>query len=461
MGQRNLHCFSNPMMNFGTDREYQCFLHPGSSYPSGSRNGNYASSHNIPTNLSQVPLDNAMFYGGAILYNCLPQGPQHLHHPTNMDRGVPIPSNFYSPYMNPSSTSSAMVHGPLNPGCSDQFPLSSRGGAPGASIDDYGSNNVFMAGARGLNSHPWQLVGSPWLDQLSSTSGNAGTSYNGAPVFPYTHVSAENGGSLEIGNRHMQGYNERSSRSSRFSPQPAQIHPQYQNPHQPASPSRVRSINICVRPENLHAMNNSSHVDVVPSLDGEVVGLRYTGAIPQSGMRMYQSSQTEGVVPEATLRSYISTHMRYLPEDEVVILSAPGFHEVGQASGFHEVGHLNDHNQDMRMYIDDMTYEELLALEDRIGSVRTGLSEREILKYLKIKTFASSTTSINPAFVEHEDRKDELCVICQVDYQNEEKVGSLDCGHEYHACCITKWLQLKNVCPICKSPAVKTEGNDT
>ncbi|RVW42944.1 putative E3 ubiquitin-protein ligase ZFP1 [Vitis vinifera] len=40
------------------------------------------------------------------------------------------------------------------------------------------------------------------------------------------------------------------------------------------------------------------------------------------------------------------------------------------------------------------------------------------------------------------------------EYRNQEKIGFLDCGHEYHAGCLKKWLLVKNVCPICKAPAM-------
>lgn len=45
----------------------------------------------------------------------------------------------------------------------------------------------------------------------------------------------------------------------------------------------------------------------------------------------------------------------------------------------------------------------------------------------------------------------------QTDYEKQEKIGTLDCGHEYHADCVKRWLLVKNTCPICKSSAL-TEG---
>lgn len=48
--------------------------------------------------------------------------------------------------------------------------------------------------------------------------------------------------------------------------------------------------------------------------------------------------------------------------------------------------------------------------------------------------------------------------VLQDDYKSQEKIGILDCGHEYHANCLQKWLLVKNVCPICKSEALTTGG---
>ena len=45
----------------------------------------------------------------------------------------------------------------------------------------------------------------------------------------------------------------------------------------------------------------------------------------------------------------------------------------------------------------------------------------------------------------------------QENFKNEKKIATLDCGHEYHAECLEKWLIVKNLCPICKSEALAME----
>lgn len=116
------------------------------------------------------------------------------------------------------------------------------------------------------------------------------------------------------------------------------------------------------------------------------------------------------------------------------------------------LGGLNfyDQHRDMRLDIDNMSYEELLVLEEKMGTVSTALSEEELSKCIK--------TSIYEA-LQLEDGKmtcsscadDSKCSICQEEYVRGDEVGSLGCGHGYHTPCINQWLHLKNWCPICKA----------
>ncbi|KAL3536288.1 hypothetical protein ACH5RR_004749 [Cinchona calisaya] len=105
---------------------------------------------------------------------------------------------------------------------------------------------------------------------------------------------------------------------------------------------------------------------------------------------------------------------------------------------------LFDHHRDMRLDIDNMSYEELLALGERIGTVSTGLSEHLVSKCLTESLYFSS------------DQLQEggTCIICLEEYMNMDDVGTLiSCGHDFHVECIRKWLSIKNLCPICKASA--------
>ncbi|KAH6805958.1 hypothetical protein C2S51_030789 [Perilla frutescens var. frutescens] len=108
-----------------------------------------------------------------------------------------------------------------------------------------------------------------------------------------------------------------------------------------------------------------------------------------------------------------------------------------------------DQHRDMRLDIDNMSYEELLALGERMGSVSTGLSDGLISKSLTESIYCSSDLF----------QDDGTCVICLEEYRNVDDVGTLRvCGHDFHVACIRKWLLLKNLCPICKAPAIDDDG---
>ncbi|XP_072952874.1 probable E3 ubiquitin-protein ligase HIP1 isoform X1 [Typha angustifolia] len=117
-------------------------------------------------------------------------------------------------------------------------------------------------------------------------------------------------------------------------------------------------------------------------------------------------------------------------------------------STFHGGADLHDRHRDMRLDVDDMSYEELLALEERIGYVSTGLGEEMVMKCLKQRKFSSTMIEA--------PMEDEPCCICREEYVDGEELGTLDCGHDFHTACIKQWLTHKNLCPICKNTALVT-----
>ena len=88
--------------------------------------------------------------------------------------------------------------------------------------------------------------------------------------------------------------------------------------------------------------------------------------------------------------------------------------------------------------VDNMSYEELLALEERMGNVSKGLTKEQIDKLPRDK-FSKSKYA------------DDKCIICQYEFKNFEKVIALFCKHCFHPDCIEEWLKNQKVCPYCKS----------
>ncbi|TYI21220.1 hypothetical protein ES332_A06G022300v1 [Gossypium tomentosum] len=111
-------------------------------------------------------------------------------------------------------------------------------------------------------------------------------------------------------------------------------------------------------------------------------------------------------------------------------------------SAFFGAPDIHDRHRDMRLDVDNMSYEELLALEERIGNVNTGLSEEMISNQLKRRKYSS---------VPETQLETEPCCVCQEEYNDGEDLGTLECGHDFHADCIKQWLMHKNLCPICKT----------
>ncbi|KAL3821436.1 hypothetical protein ACJIZ3_007341 [Penstemon smallii] len=53
------------------------------------------------------------------------------------------------------------------------------------------------------------------------------------------------------------------------------------------------------------------------------------------------------------------------------------------------------------------------------------------------------------------EKCDDFCAVClNILYQENEKIATLDCGHEFHVGCITEWLMRKNLCPMCRATAL-------
>ncbi|KAG6525312.1 hypothetical protein ZIOFF_015267 [Zingiber officinale] len=109
--------------------------------------------------------------------------------------------------------------------------------------------------------------------------------------------------------------------------------------------------------------------------------------------------------------------------------------------------------QDQWLDVDNMSYEELLELGDKIGQVNTGLEEEQIMSSLR-KVKYSFLDALKRHIRSHNEPN---CIICQEEYSINDAIGELQCGHRYHVRCIKRWLLQKNACPVCKT-AVSTQA---
>ncbi|KAE8679089.1 hypothetical protein F3Y22_tig00111402pilonHSYRG00799 [Hibiscus syriacus] len=473
------------------------------------------------TTLDTHPLpdhyDNSMFYG-------IPQYPgvQHHNHSPNLDLGIGSASNYYIPYMASPSLVTPVNHGPTDqtPSSSNYGPLgvsadeyarschfmdNVRGsykrknseGIP-ANFQHFNASPSSSSSVTPLNArHPEGVgtmdvapftipqfrgngpppireagsqisvrnrLGATAVDPVLMHSANHvfQGNYIGQPFQPTITDGGAPAWTQAPGVPYMLGSNmarpmENNLRSSanfsQFSPLDVRNH----NFHHPAPPIEgVRSHSVNIHPQVAPVpprfpASYTSPGSMNPSHDGWQVGRRHLGPMPPTGFRIYHSRRESGIVPETTVRHHNLPRLRVLPPDGVAVLELPEFYEVGNSV---------DHHRDMQLDIEDMSYEELLALGEWIGNVNTGLSEETITSKLKTRTYSTFATNINLEEAAPIDQEPDSCIICQEDYKNEEKIGTLDCGHDYHADCLKKWLFVKNVCPICKSEALTTESKN-
>ncbi|XP_076903841.1 E3 ubiquitin-protein ligase MBR2-like [Bidens hawaiensis] len=205
---------------------------------------------------------------------------------------------------------------------------------------------------------------------------------------------------------------------------------------------------------NPNHMSSASHGKVIHAWRG------YSGYSqsqrPVSTFRASSTNLTDGGLQLATNNhpshpprpSWHTSDRRYRSLSRVNIHDRPprqGLMIVDRSTSHGSRNSLDQH-QDMRLDIDDMSYEELLALGERIGSVGTGLPDHLISKCIQESIYCSS-----------DQIQDEgTCVICLEEYANMDDVGVLRvCRHDFHVGCIRKWFSMKNLCPVCKAEPMK------
>ncbi|KAK9092788.1 hypothetical protein Syun_027699 [Stephania yunnanensis] len=311
----------------------------------------------------------------------------------------------------------------------------------------YNHNHLSQGSHVGQSFHS---TGGAWVEQQFGSNGsdNGSPNWGSTPAMPFLHGRNANLAPMEITSMSGQGYPLEiiNGRRSTTLLQPSSMQHHHFHPHlQPPPLQSMRGHNYhphaSIPSYMTPASNNLNHGTLNPYFEGQERAPRYPRPFPSNGLRIYRPYRSG--MRQTALENNSLPYLRVLSEDDVAILEFPRFYEVGS---------LIDQHRDMRLDIDDMSYEELLALGERIGNVKTGLSEENISRSLKTRVHSSSCREdINC------DMR-ETCIICQLDYEKEENVGILECGHEYHADCIKQWLTLKNVCPICKMPALTVDG---
>ncbi|XP_031490994.1 probable E3 ubiquitin-protein ligase ZFP1 [Nymphaea colorata] len=299
--------------------------------------------------------------------------------------------------------------------------------------------------------------------QLSSNGDGGNSSWSRLPVPPGLHrrmfassgVSAS-GGHADIGNVVTQGY-----QGPLFGRIPTIVwhtSPMHHLPPHAMQPiigdngyRFYAPVLTPPAPPNRESTNPHLHQNMQNTARGgvQIAPARYMQVLQPSGERIPRTQRRTSY--EQTPRfPRNNNHMRF------AMLSSQNLAML-DFSGFYDSGELVDQYRDMRLDIDNMSYEELLALEERIGNVKTGLSEESISKCMKIRKHVSCECSSRCNGCRSMTSESGRCIICQEEYKAEDEIGSLQCGHDYHAACIKQWLLIKNLCPICKVNALTAD----
>jgi len=86
--------------------------------------------------------------------------------------------------------------------------------------------------------------------------------------------------------------------------------------------------------------------------------------------------------------------------------------------------------------LENLTYENILNLEEKIGYVSKGINKKDMEKLGEEKY--------------KYDINQKECIICMEIFKENEKIRKLKCSHIFHLKCIDGWLENNKSCPICK-----------
>jgi hypothetical protein len=133
----------------------------------------------------------------------------------------------------------------------------------------------------------------------------------------------------------------------------------------------------------------------------------------------------------------------------------------------------HDVPDDQDFDVEEMSYDDLMNLGSRIGDVAQqrwqmdskhvvsglptqALSEQDIVDRAAQKMNQGKTSSL--ALVVEDPT---LCQICQCDFECNEHVKILPCGHDFHVGCIDMWLKDNKTCCICKASVAPEDRKES
>ncbi|CAB9496969.1 protein ligase Arkadia [Seminavis robusta] len=96
---------------------------------------------------------------------------------------------------------------------------------------------------------------------------------------------------------------------------------------------------------------------------------------------------------------------------------------------------------------DELSYEECLEISAALGDVKQEewmLRAEDAINKLDVEIFSKETSSGK--------EEDCTCLVCIMNFEDNDVQRRLPCGHAFHICCADQWLLQNNACPCCRNP---------
>uniref|UniRef100_A0A0D9WJR9 RING-type E3 ubiquitin transferase n=1 Tax=Leersia perrieri TaxID=77586 RepID=A0A0D9WJR9_9ORYZ len=343
------------------------------------------------------------------------------------------------------ASSSSSAHVPQNPSHrswnasfeSNILPSTGVSNPPDYLSADGPNRSTLMAAHPELVHHGNYVIPAGHMNQYNTWIPQAANRTGGLPQWEHGNAAANppggfvHPGNLDMSNGGFQGYQAGPS-AFFYGPLPYF----HQNTmHSLQDPGLFNHIQMQVPPQ--HRLSNHLLHCINPSGNGLPLD-------PRTLVISSNSGHTFGPTAQPSVAHQVNAgSLRIQPHENAPFVNLSRLYEAG----------VIDEHRDMRLDVDSMTYEELVALEEQIGSVNTGFTESYIKENLKLTSYIPDAVCMP----DQSSVENDACIICQEEYEAKELIGTLGCGHKYHAMCIKEWLMVKNLCPICKTTALPAD----
>jgi len=102
-----------------------------------------------------------------------------------------------------------------------------------------------------------------------------------------------------------------------------------------------------------------------------------------------------------------------------------------------------------------LSFEECLIISKALGDVKQNewVSEAEYkINQLEVVVYESLAETVNSHTRFEGKGQGCTCLIILYQYEENDVLRKLPCGHAFHICCADQWLMQTNACPCCRKP---------